>query len=297
MFRQQRAGWRQFVVVGISAPAEMPAGLVAVTVNNSTEAPTGPIFARLNEGVSQEQFMEALMADESGMAAISLVTLLGGAQAGAGESVRTVFDLKPGNHIALGFGEGPPQLANFTVAAGSGAAPAAPAAAVNAELLDFQFALPDQIKAGVQTWQIENKGGQWHEMVVVKLNEGVTADDLMAMMMSGEEPDGPPPFEQVAFWAPGAHERGRAGLDGRRPAGRRVHRALLPARLRLDAAQIAPGARHGADVDGDGVIHPCGVSTPTCGPWTDGPHLGVLTPRHHTKPHLRVLTPRHHTKL
>lgn len=259
MFRQQRAGWRQFVVLlaavllaaacstpaptatpvpmpevtvevsdaGISAPAEMPAGLVAVTVNNSTQAPTGPIFARLNEGVSQEQFMEALMADESGMAAISLVTLLGGAQAGAGESVRTVFDLKPGNHIALGFGEGPPQLANFTVAAGSGAAPAAPAAAVNAELLDFQFALPDQIKAGVQTWQIENKGGQWHEMVVVKLNEGVTADDLMAMMMSGEEPDGPPPFEQVAFWAPmSAGER--AWMDVDLPAGEYTVLCFLP---------------------------------------------------------------------
>jgi len=212
---------------GISAPAEMPAGLVAVTVNNSTQAPTGPIFARLNEGVSQEQFMEALMADESGMAAISLVTLLGGAQAEAGESVRTVFDLKPGNHIALGFGEGPPQLANFTVAAGSGAAPAAPAAAVNAELLDFQFALPDQIKAGVQTWQIENKGGQWHEMVVVKLNEGVTADDLMAMMMSGEEPGGPPPFEQVAFWAPmSAGER--AWMDVDLPAGEYTVLCFLP---------------------------------------------------------------------
>jgi hypothetical protein len=212
---------------GISAPAEMPAGLVAVTVNNSTQAPTGPIFARLNEGVSQEQFMEALMADESGMAAIALVTLLGGAQAEAGESVRTVFDLKPGNHIALGFGEGPPQLANFTVAAGSGAAPAAPAAAVNAELLDFQFALPDQIKAGVQTWQIENKGGQWHEMVVVKLNEGVTADDLMAMMMSGEEPDGPPPFEQVAFWAPmSAGER--AWMDVDLPAGEYTVLCFLP---------------------------------------------------------------------
>ncbi len=246
MFRQQRAGWRQFVVVmaavllaaacstpaptatpvpmpevtvevsdaGISAPAEMPAGLVAVTVNNSTQAPTGPIFARLNEGVSQEQFMEALMADESGMAAISLVTLLGGAQAEAGKSVRTVFDLKPGNHIALGFGEGPPQLANFTVAASSGAAPAAPVAAVNVDLIDFQFTMPEQIKAGVQTWQIENKGGQWHEMAVFKLNEGVTVQDVLAMMMSGEPPEGPPPFEEMAFWAPmSAGERAWMDVD------------------------------------------------------------------------------------
>jgi len=212
---------------GISAPAEMPAGLVAVTVNNSTQAPTGPIFARLNEGVSQEQFMEALMADESGMAAIALVTLLGGAQAGAGESVRTVFDLKPGNHIALGFGEGPPQLANFTVATGSGAAPAAPAAAVNVDLIDFQFTMPEQVKAGAQTWQIENKGEQWHEMAVLKLNEGVTVQDVLAMMMSETPPDGPPPYEEMAFWAPmSAGER--AWMDVDLPAGEYTVLCFLP---------------------------------------------------------------------
>lgn len=212
---------------GISAPAEMPAGLVAVTIDNRTEAPTGPIFARLNEGVTQEQFMEALMTDESGMAAIALVTLLGGAQAGAGESVRAVFDLKPGNHIALGFGEGPPQLATFTVAAGSGAAPAAPAAGVTVDLIDFQFTMPEQIKAGAQTWQIENKGTQWHEMAVVKLNEGATVQDVMAMMMSEGPPEGPPPFEEMAFWAPmSAGER--AWMDVDLPAGTYTVLCFLP---------------------------------------------------------------------
>lgn len=212
---------------GISAPAEMPAGLVAVTINNSTEAPTGPIFARLNEGVTEEQFMEALMTDESGMAAIALVTLLGGAQADAGESVRTVFDLKPGNHIALGFGEGPPQLANFTVAAASDAAPAAPAAGVNVDLIDFQFTMPDQIKAGAQTWQIENKGEQWHEMAVFKLNEGVTVEDVLAMMMSEAPPEGPPPYEEMAFWAPmSAGERAWMEVD--LPAGEYTVLCFLP---------------------------------------------------------------------
>lgn len=212
---------------GISAPAEMPAGLVAVTVDNSTQAPSGPIFARLNDGVTQEQFMEALMTDESGMAAIALVTLLGGAQAGPGESVRTVFDLKPGNHIALGFAEGPPQLASFTVAAGSGAAPAAPAAGVTVDLIDFQFTMPDQIKAGAQTWQIQNKGTQWHEMAVVKLNEGVTVQDVMAMMMSETPPEGPPPYEEMAFWAPmSAGER--AWIDVDLPAGEYTVLCFLP---------------------------------------------------------------------
>lgn len=247
MFQRQQAGWRQFVVVlavvllaacstpaaaptatpvpipavtveasdtALTVPAGVPAGIVTVTVNNSGQAPHGPLFARLNDGVTQEQFMEALQSDESGMAAIALVTLMGGAQVQPGTSGQATFDFKPGNYIALDFGDGPPLLASFTVAAGIGAAPAAPAAGVNVDLIDFQFTMPEQIKAGAQTWQIENKGSQWHEMVVIKLNEGVTVQDVLAVLMSEEPPEGPPPFEQVAFWAPmSAGERAWMDVD------------------------------------------------------------------------------------
>lgn len=187
----------------LTMPADVPAGLVQVTVSNSGQAPHSPLFARLNDGVTQEQFMETMQTDQSGTAALALVSLLGGAQAKPGASQQMVFDFKPGNYIAIDMGEGgPPLMANFTATAGSGPAPAAPVATVNAELIDFQFALPDQIKSGAQTWKIENKGGQWHEMGIFKLNEGVTVDDVMAMMMSETPPEGPPPFEDVAFWAP-----------------------------------------------------------------------------------------------
>lgn len=201
----------------VTAPAEVPAGLVAVMVENSGQAPHGPIFARLNEGATLGQFMQALQEDESGASAIALVTLLGGGQAMPGESLRQVFDLEAGNYIALDFGEGPtegpPLMTDFTVA-GEGSAATSPAAAVNADLLDFAFALPDQVKAGEQTWKIENKGGQWHEMAIFKLNEGVTVADLMAMMSQEEPPEGPPPFEQIAFWAPmSAGEKAWITLD------------------------------------------------------------------------------------
>lgn len=217
----------------LTVPAEMPAGLVAVMVKNSGQAPHSPFFARLNEGVTMDAFMQTLQTDESGTAAIAQVTLLGGAQVAPGASQRMVFDLQPGSHIALDFGEGggsggPPQVTGFEVkAGGEGAAPAEPAATVNAELKDFQFTLPDQIKAGAQTWKIENTGGQWHEMGIFKLNEGVTVDDLMAMMMSGEPPEGPPPYEQMAFWAPmsaGQH----AWLDVDLPAGTYTVLCFLP---------------------------------------------------------------------
>lgn len=198
----------------VTAPAEVPAGLVAVTVENSGQAPHGPMFARLNEGVTLEQFMQTLQEDESGASAVALVTLLGGGQATPGGSVRQVIDFKAGDHIALDFGQGPPLITSFAVAAGEGAAAAEPMAAVSADLLDFAFALPDQVKAGEQTWKIENKGGQWHEMAIFKLNEGATVADVMAMMSQEEPPEGPPPFEQIAFWAPmSAGEKAWVTLD------------------------------------------------------------------------------------
>ncbi|MEI2689107.1 MAG: hypothetical protein V9H69_05085 [Anaerolineae bacterium] len=199
--------------------------------------------------------MQTLQTDESGAAAIAQVTLLGGAQVAPGASQRMVFDLQPGSHIALDFGEGPgagpPQVIGFEVKASDGPAPAEPAAMVNAGMKDFQFTLPDQIKAGAQTWKIENTGGQWHEMAIFKLNEGVTVDDLMAMMMSGEDARRAAALRADGLL--GADERRPACLDGRGPAGGHLHRLVLPARLRLRPAHVASGARHGADVDGDGV--------------------------------------------
>ena len=75
----------------LTVPAEMPAGLVAVTVKNSGQSPHSPFFARLNEGVSADSFMQTLQTDESGAAAIAQVTLLGGAQVAPGASQRMVL--------------------------------------------------------------------------------------------------------------------------------------------------------------------------------------------------------------
>ncbi len=105
--------------------------------------------------------------------------------------------------------------------------PHRPQSDVNADLVDFNFVLPDQIKAGAHTWKIENKGAQWHEMAIVKLNEGVAVDDVLAMMSQEQPPEGPPPYEDVAFWAPmGAGEKAWATFD--LPAGEYTVLCFLP---------------------------------------------------------------------
>ncbi len=70
------------------------------------------------------------------------------------------------------------------------------------DLVDFNFGLQPEVAAGSKVWQINNKGQQWHEMAIVKLNEGVTTDDVLAMMQSEAPPEGPPPYEEIAFWSP-----------------------------------------------------------------------------------------------
>ena len=211
----------------LTAPAEMPSGIVEVIVKNSGEAPHGPLLARLNEGATLDQFMQAFQEDQTGATALALVTLLGGGQAAPGASQSVVYDLKPGNHIVLDFGAGPPQTASFVVKAEGASTAAPPAADVNADLVDFNFVLPDQIKAGAHSWKIENKGAQWHEMAIVKLNEGVAVEDVLAMMSQEQPSEGPPPYEQVAFWTPmGAGEKAWVTLD--LPAGEYTVICFLP---------------------------------------------------------------------
>lgn len=215
----------------VSLPAAVPSGIVAVKFNTAEGVSGTPEIARLNEGVTMEQLNEAL-AQPDPTAALALVTLLGSAQGSSDNKV--VYDLKPGAHAAVLFPDNAaPVVGAFT--AGEASQATAPQAAVTAQLADFSFTLPDSIKTGPQLWHIQNMGKQWHEMVIVKLNEGVTVDNLMEMLQS-EQTEGPPPFEQVAMWAPnGAGEQAWVTFD--LPAGEYTVLCFLP------------------DVTGDGTPH------------------------------------------
>jgi|CXWK01.1.fsa_nt_gi uncharacterized cupredoxin-like copper-binding protein len=176
----------------LNVPTEVPSGPVAF--DNETDLPVEPV--RLNDGVTFEQLTTTLAENEE--AVLDLVTLLGSTDNAVGQ---IIYDLQPGQYVVADTSEEGDALAGpITVGEPSGATP--PTADVNAELVDFTFGIPSEIKAGPQVWQISNEGDQWHEMLIVKLNEGATLDDVMAMVMSEDEPSGPPPFEEVAMWSP-----------------------------------------------------------------------------------------------
>jgi hypothetical protein len=189
---------------GVTAPSELPAGVVSVTFQNNTSSPAsegqcGGIvdLIRLAEGATAADFMAVL---ETGGFDPAVATALGGSCASSGQSSHAIYDLEPGNYVGLIMaGEGPPQLAEFTVKAGDNGA-VAPQAEVTAQLVDFSFVLPDEIKAGPRLWAISNQGSQWHHLSIVRLNEGVTIDQILEMMMAETEPAGPPPAQEMALW-------------------------------------------------------------------------------------------------
>jgi hypothetical protein len=152
---------------------------------------------RLNDGVTPEQLLQQVDEDVDG--AIEMITMYGGPMIPGGP---VVYDVKPGNYVvSMMDDEGNVTgLAFLESGEPSGATP--PMADINADLVDFAFAMPSEIKSGPQTWQITNTGEQWHEMAIIKLADGATVDDVMAVMMSENEPSGPLPFEVVGGWAP-----------------------------------------------------------------------------------------------
>lgn len=187
---------------GISAPAELPAGPATVTISNHRQAPRLLLFARLNAEVTSEQFMAALTTDRTGRTALALASILGGREVIPAVSKSVIFDLKPGGYVVLDLAAPPPHTAWFTVAASRTATPTVPAAAFTAELVDDQLVMPDHIKAGAQTWQIENMGARMNSLRVLRLNAGVRVEDALAMIMRGSAWPNPPPYQGMVVWTP-----------------------------------------------------------------------------------------------
>jgi hypothetical protein len=210
-------------VVEQAAAGQMPELVVTKNGNDLVvpdTVPAGPVLFvnetggsadlnRLNDGVTPEQLQQQVAEDVE--AAIEMITMYGGPMVPGGQ---VVYDVKPGNYVVAATDDegNVTGLAFLEAGEPSGATP--PTADINVDLVDFAFAMPTEIESGPKMWQISNKGTQWHEMAVIKLADGATVDDVLAMIMSEGEPSGPPPFEMVGGWTPiGAGETAWTTMD------------------------------------------------------------------------------------
>jgi uncharacterized cupredoxin-like copper-binding protein len=183
------------------APAEAAAGPTRVTVNNHGQEEHQAQIARLNEGKTFADLTAALQQPDPA-AALSLLTLSGGPTGVApGASVATTVNLEPGTHALLCFVSSPdgvPHLAKGMVGqlevTGSAPSTELPAGDSEVTLQDFAFVGLSTLTPGQHTVTVSNEGPQPHEATFVKLNEGVTVQQVIEAFAATEPPSGPPPW-------------------------------------------------------------------------------------------------------
>ncbi len=182
---------------GITAPSEIEGGLVNVSfVDERTDPrPSEPQIVRLLGDATFDDYTQALASDPA--SAREMISELGG---GFG---RNHFVLTEGDYFATLAGpptKGPPAMAAFTVTAAS-TADTLPTSDVEVEMLDFSFAMPDELAAGPQLWHVANRGAQSHHLLIWQRDEGVSHEDFLAGFLSDTPPSGPPPMQWVTGWA------------------------------------------------------------------------------------------------
>lgn len=207
-------------------PGSFAGGLTQVTLNNKGTMTHHGMFLLLNENKTIADLGAAAAKNGIG-GLLSVATSVGGpASIDPGLSSTVVLDFKAGNYVlvcVIPDADGVPHMAKgmalpITVTDAPATQPPAPTADVSVELADFKFVnLPASLKAGKQTWEVTNKGAQLHELAIVKLAEGFTYEQLLGALsaspatpMAGMEstptaspaPAGPPPFTDVAGFAP-----------------------------------------------------------------------------------------------
>ena len=154
-----------------------------------------PQLVRLVGDATLDDYTQALGSDRT--RAGEMISALGGAFG------RNHFVLSEGNYFVTLAGpptDGPPLMAAFTVTAAS-TDEALPTADVEVEMLDFSFAMPDELAAGPQLWHIANGGAQSHHLLIWQRDEGLSHEEFLAGFLGDTPSNGSPPIQWVTGWA------------------------------------------------------------------------------------------------
>lgn len=179
-------------------PTEIEAGLTRIKLDNQGQELHHAQLIRLEQGRSMQDLAAAM---EEGHAP-EWVSFEGGASVAVpGDGTSAVVDLEPGSYVltcVIPDNEGTPHAQHGMVmplqVTEDGAGEAQPPEAdITMTLRDFEFELSSQPSEGEHTFHVVNEGPQPHEVAVVELAPGATAEQFMAAMEPGAETEGPPP--------------------------------------------------------------------------------------------------------
>jgi hypothetical protein len=223
---------------GYELPESIPSGWTRVTlINDGAEIHHAQLIA-VPAGQTVDDVMAVFAAD--GEAALGKLTLAGGpGSAEPGRSSEAVIWLDPGQYVITCFvtsPDGMPHIMKGMVAAltvtEATDATEPPAADFQVSMLDFAFAIPQELAEGPTTIEILNDGTEAHEFAVLKLNEGVTPEmfaEFMANMGAESTPD--------------------EAVDGGHVHGTPAAPPALPFKMSGGLQAIAPGTKGYAIID------------------------------------------------
>jgi plastocyanin len=191
-------------------PDSLNPGLTRIKFVNSGKQEHTAQLVRLNQGATPAQLTAALQDEQNPAGVFKVITAAGGVNATPGGKDNTAYaNLTPGSYYVISFGgdeNSPPDFAQgmlkaFTVKTGTAPEVKPPTTQGKVTLADYNFLGVDSLSAGKTTLEVLNGGPQTHELYVVKLNNGVTADQLKTELANeasgGTPPPGPAPFDDA----------------------------------------------------------------------------------------------------
>lgn len=177
---------------GFAGPDRIPAGVTTMQVVNKGQDLHHIQVLQLLQGKTAEDFRKTMAAGPGPMP--TWVRFIGGPNAVApgGDAVATM-NLTEGEYLLICLipnHKGVPHLAlgmikPLTVKGVKATLVSEPKAGLTITTVDFRFAQSQPISAGLHTIQVANRGSMPHEVVVVKLNLGVSAKEFGVAAESG----------------------------------------------------------------------------------------------------------------
>lgn len=181
-------------------PTSIPAGLTQIDFVNEGESSHGLIVIGLAEGKTLQDVLAILEVEGPIPDWVSFSGGLGGIPPGGRASF--VYEFQPGPHAVFSFESAPGEeitdaqkgmIQELEVTESDGTAAALPEEDLSLDLVDWSFETTGSFQSGPQVMAVRNTGEQPHEALIMKLSEGMTAEDVIAMMSQG--PPGGPPAE------------------------------------------------------------------------------------------------------
>jgi hypothetical protein len=209
-------------------PVNLTAGFNEITLQNDGTMDHHGMLLKLHDGKSVADL--ATVKDLPGL--FQVAGGVGGpGGTGPKQTATVILNLEAGNYVLVCIipdADGVPHMAKgmalpITVAPAIGEVDAAPVEDASFELAEFAFPdFPKTVTAGPHVWKVTNAGAQLHELIINRIADGVTADQVLAMLAAPADPMAGMDMGTPGATAPAAAENAGPpfiGITGIAPMG------------------------------------------------------------------------------